>query len=565
MQTGARVGWDSAGADDAHGGAAPKAKTSLFISAPPPSDGDTVSAFEVEEIVLPQTAEEVAVPQVSRSSSRVRPAQAPGSGAPPDWLRVGSWCESAAKNEDRHHIASSSEAEALGADGAFLVCDGHAGPMAADVVISKLFGLVAQYLGPPSLRHVAPDGFDERLERSVAAAFTELDKEVEATGRPDGCTATIVLVRMNPGGEAAVRCYWVGDSRAVIGYGTAGKRGVEELTTVPHHPAVPSEFRRLASFYASERWTRHGVKFADLDLNSSNHSGVAFADWSLGGIAERPGGGSAHGSERSAGGDGFGDALAGPGAGSGREGTSLGVTPCAEFLAAVQTEQTVQGPTSPGRAMYKELVLAENSRGVGMAMLSPRKSREPEPSEGSAPRPPAPGECTVEELSSGDDGTPNRTPTREGSSAGATCAPSSVQRGRSLSFVGYFQDEEGTRVGKPRLFGGDDSGSSLNLSRSIGDLHAARAVTAEPEAHAATVPAGDCARVVVASDGIWDVYNAKRTLAYCSWYRDPSKAAKRLVRAAKESRKYSGVSNDDITAIVVDIKMPARKGGCFCG
>jgi hypothetical protein len=86
---------------------------------------------------------------------------------------------------------------------------------------------------------------------------------------------------------------------------------------------------------------------------------------------------------------------------------------------------------------------------------------------------------------------------------------------------------------------------SLTVCRSIGDRHAGERVLAEPEVSQVHIGSRG-ARMLLASDGLWDVATGKsaahkvRNVAY-------SKAAARLRSFAKDQR-----DRDDITVIVID-------------
>ena len=68
-------------------------------------------------------------------------------------------------------------------------------------------------------------------------------------------------------------------------------------------------------------------------------------------------------------------------------------------------------------------------------------------------------------------------------------------------------------MSNPRLFGGR-LGASTAMTRSIGDRNAARCCIAEPEIVTTLVPADEPARVIIASDGLWDaVSNSEAELA----------------------------------------------------
>jgi serine/threonine protein phosphatase PrpC len=84
------------------------------------------------------------------------------------------------------------------------------------------------------------------------------------------------------------------------------------------------------------------------------------------------------------------------------------------------------------------------------------------------------------------------------------------------------------------------------------------------------VEPGCRARVLVASDGMWDVYADDEAEALSRGgrlesARSSGEAARLLARRAQEDRSYDGLSTDDITVICVDINgggLPANGGKC---
>jgi hypothetical protein len=153
------------------------------------------------------------------------------------------------------------------------------------------------------------------------------------------------------------------------------------------------------------------------------------------------------------------------------------------------------------------------------------------------------------------------------------------------SFVARLRDPETGALSNLRLFGGN-VGASTAMTRSIGDAGAARCCIAEPEfctqlvapTQARDALCAPClfvsadmllplspflcaqrARLIIASDGLWDVYaneeaeqlsrgtrlDAPRTSAEC---------ATLLASRALEDRAFDGLAADDITALVVDIR-----------
>lgn len=97
-------------------------------------------------------------------------------------------------------------------------------------------------------------------------------------------------------------------------------------------------------------------------------------------------------------------------------------------------------------------------------------------------------------------------------------------------------------VGPLRLWPG-----GLCVSRSIGDLDAGPLVVPIPHVKQMYVPQHGC-RVIVASDGLWDIIQPRQALKLVR-NKGPQDAADFLVLSAARDRRFS----DDITIIVADI------------
>ena len=120
-----------------------------------------------------------------------------------------------------------------------------------------------------------------------------------------------------------------------------------------------------------------------------------------------------------------------------------------------------------------------------------------------------------------------------------------------MSFVGFYKNEKGQALSKPRIF--SSSGMSHGVSRSIGDLGAARGCVATPEISTHRILAGGSARIVVCSDGVWDVFDSLKAMKTIRSSRAVDNAARKLCTVAREKREFSGISLDDISTIVVDV------------
>lgn len=119
------------------------------------------------------------------------------------------------------------------------------------------------------------------------------------------------------------------------------------------------------------------------------------------------------------------------------------------------------------------------------------------------------------------------------------------------SFIGKFVDPNTGMSGCKRIFS-TSMASSLAVSRTIGDKGAARCVTAEPEIIDQKLAPGEKGRIMIASDGIWDIMSNRKALD-CWYPRDPLVACKSITDEAFEGRRYTGYHPDDITLVLVDI------------
>mmetsp|Transcript_12023 Transcript_12023/g.15592 ORF Transcript_12023/g.15592 Transcript_12023/m.15592 type:complete len:276 (-) Transcript_12023:627-1454(-) len=125
---------------------------------------------------------------------------------------------------------------------------------------------------------------------------------------------------------------------------------------------------------------------------------------------------------------------------------------------------------------------------------------------------------------------------------------------RPHSFIGHRKNNLGAEVGKPVIFA-HTNGLSLQISRSIGDRLAARSIIATPEIREFSLKKGQNYRIILASDGLFDVFTNEQVSKLAWKRRDPRKAAKMLASRAKSRRVLKGLSTDDITAVVLEIRV----------
>lgn len=110
-----------------------------------------------------------------------------------------------------------------------------------------------------------------------------------------------------------------------------------------------------------------------------------------------------------------------------------------------------------------------------------------------------------------------------------------------------------TKTGQmgPEVIFNETTGVSLMVTRTLGDCLGPTACISDPDVFSMVVPEG--CRVILASDGLWDVFDNQQVAAFVQKTRDPRKAAVTLAQRAKKRRLYGGMSMDDISVLVVDI------------
>jgi len=134
---------------------------------------------------------------------------------------------------------------------------------------------------------------------------------------------------------------------------------------------------------------------------------------------------------------------------------------------------------------------------------------------------------------------------------------------RSLGGVlGRVRGPDGQSVGPLRVWPG-----GLAMSRSIGDADVGISIISEPDVIQVEVPM-EGARVIIASDGLWDTCGAEQAARMVRMHA-PKIAAEKLTQGALRSLGL----RDDITVVVLDIipskdepfaRAKAGGGGCGC-
>ena len=94
----------------------------------------------------------------------------------------------------------------------------------------------------------------------------------------------------------------------------------------------------------------------------------------------------------------------------------------------------------------------------------------------------------------------------------------SSMHSRRTSFLARIEHEETGGLSAPRIV--SRTGVSCAFSRSIGDSGVARAVICTPEFRDFTIACGEPARIVLASDGCWDVFTSDEATLHIESLRD---------------------------------------------
>lgn len=488
--------------------------------------------------------------------------------------------------------------------------DGHGGKHAARYCVANLVPYVEEaFFAHPRAKPHAPNGdrdalaldvdkdtgFHPALDDALVAAFERLDAEIKRDD-PSGTTAAVILLKLgkkqedgtlsSDGGgggsnvrDVHVKCAWVGDSRAVLCRDFDAQRVMD--LSVDHKPESESEKVRIAKHYeklgASFKSREEvlsspeaSVRAGSVHRGSANASGSESGDSSR--VVTREAGmpevemtlGPGAAMEEAVFGEGSGR---GGSQGRGQQGAAtIGnlnpVTLSKSDLTELEdlSNRGSRGVVAPAESeTWMRAAPARSERGSRLkTKISAAESSAVEAAERLAAQIAASSE---EESDAGED--EEDEPVSLKMQAAYDEVRSGAAAGR-ISFVGFYKDDDGLPLSKPRVF--SSSGESHGVSRSIGDRGSARACVATPEVRSVTIPAGSRARIVVGSDGVWDCFSSERAVRKIGRFQTAPGAAKRMCAFAKEAREYSGLAADDITAVVVDVgeNLEAGAPACAC-
>lgn len=385
----------------------------------------------------------------------------------------------------------------------------------------------------PPLRFVLTD--TSLLQRAVTGCFETIDASLRGV-IIDGTTATMLFLKYDlEAGKVHGLCAWVGDSRAALllaerePVAAGGKPAFSvqmRSLSKDHKPSCKIEQDRIASYYESV----HGRNYHDM-LDESVHGGVRSGRMRLGNdglptlkVSRRKSSGALVDPDSQYGGDSW---HAGNMARMALENVrkesdvsvhSINSDNGDSSGTATPLDLSVHGHDSPVLAALDEMAGTQNVRKNSMSRLSEVDSH-------------ALGVPTPPDIS-------------------ARASKRRVRAGLpSVSFIARLDDGYGQS--RPRLIRPD--GSSMGVSRSIGSAGGARAVIASPEFSEFSMANGDVARVMLASDGLWDVYSSEDALATSTDKHTAVGAADAMAARALNRRHMRGQGQDDITVLVVDI------------
>lgn len=97
-------------------------------------------------------------------------------------------------------------------------------------------------------------------------------------------------------------------------------------------------------------------------------------------------------------------------------------------------------------------------------------------------------------------------------------------------------------------------GNSILMTRSLGDLNGPRSCLPLPEITSFNVPYNRFSRLILATDGIWDVIDNETVRRMSLYYKfsSPSELAQAIAYKARRRRERYGMRIDDITVTVID-------------
>mmetsp|Transcript_1487 Transcript_1487/g.3290 ORF Transcript_1487/g.3290 Transcript_1487/m.3290 type:complete len:437 (-) Transcript_1487:170-1480(-) len=403
------------------------------------------------------------------------------------------------KGEDFHAHKGSDD----GGFECYIILDGHGGSQA---------GVTCQEFMAKRAVELYEEGGKKFEDADVYRLFEETSARAKAVKDFSGTTATCVFLRLEENGDVNLLLAWVGDSRGII---CKDKKLVVE--TIDHKLTNPSEKERVLK--ATNNNVMVLTPLSDTSLDPATPPKLDLGE------AANPG------TNKSKGATGKPRAAEGTGA---RDSEDITVKGGGLFHKLKVDKGSLPKPR-PGRTDSDDSDLEDVTVKGGNAYRK-RSVDMRNPQESPTPDSPELGRA----LS-------NQKPT-----------PFDARRG---SFIAQRITTDGTQKGAWCLFSGTN-GTSLAVTRSLGDADAARSCIAVPEIKRMKIQNGESTRFVLCSDGVWDVLTSMQVTKRVANITNQSSAARRIALISKERRYNVGAGKDDITVLVGDVFAPPPNVGC---
>ena len=390
---------------------------------------------------------------------------------------------------------------------AFAVFDGHGGKRAAVACLRDVAGRLL--MGGPAKWN----------DDAICDAFWDADLALGASRTMDGTTATVLLVE-DAGGSAPLQCVlaWVGDSAAIhvdmLGAKADGDLLVKHATEL-HVPDNEAEVVRLRTEWAVRQ---HVHKNWDWVMRELLHS-------SLPPPQQQPRRSSAVGDSA--------DAPQSPQP-SFRKSVLAASKAYRQTLAALKEVQSREDVPAEDVHLYMRILHREHL----MALAG-----QPGPTEEPPPQPSPASRASVKFA------------------AGATSGAAKAEETRRRSTIARrFGDHGPVSLKASKVIRIARAPTTILempstlVTRSIGDWDASRACIPHPSILRFELPRGAHARIVIASDGLWDFATHAKAATLVRAAKSAQAAADRLTRLAWETShaKFERLK-DDTTAIVVEL------------
>jgi len=351
----------------------------------------------------------------------------------------------------------------------------------------------------------------------IADAFWQADQALGEAGEMSGTTATVCFLEPCDGALAGVLA-WVGDSAALHVDMHANPDQAITFATPLHNPENPAEVQRIATLSATRAALSKSIRSLSPRCRRSSSPRA---------VTKSPAGARSHSLCDTA---------------SQRNDSPMTVrsrAECTDEQAAAALEMVMGAPPSPSkvrrlqRELYRERWIMEKEQAV--TALEAELANGGSESNGSLPKAPGSGE----------------------------------RRRRSTNIGHRFGASRGPLVLKATLHQGD---VNTRVTRSIGDWDAARSCIPEPELRRFTIARGTHSRLLLASDGLWDVISPAQACRLVRGAATAQRAADLLLGMAERiSNEKFGRLKDDTTVLVVDVdlrteamRQAAKREGSCC-